>query len=161
LPATVPGRFQSWTYSADTAVPGIMDVEPLPNGDVLLLVNERLASPRGLSLARWHLSDSSWSFSTQRMEPKTLTMPGEKCVGPVDAASASCPKWAHWGCSPVACPAVLPELVSRPTTEIGQGTLVVEGPNAHVLYEVAETKLLPRVPAGRAELQYVQWPVPQ
>lgn len=160
LPATVPGRFQSWTYSADTGAAGVMDVEPLPNGDLVLLVNERLGPQRGVSLARWHAADASWSFSPGVLEPQTLVQPGELCVGPVDSVTVACPNWARWGCSPMACPALLPRLVSRPTSEIGQGSLVIEGTDAHLLYEVVETKVLPNVPGGRAELHYVRWPVP-
>lgn len=158
LPVSLPGVGDTWTYSSAVEVPGVVDVQRLPDGDLLLAVNEVNSEPRGLRLARL---SSTFSFTlSPRVTAGTLAQPGERCVGP---ASARCERPAGDGCGPFACSMLPWQRVERATDQISTAWIAPLRPGdttATVVFEVTATRHTPAYLYGGTEVQAVTLPIP-
>ncbi|WP_224241471.1 hypothetical protein [Hyalangium gracile] len=158
LPASLPGVGDTWTYSSAVEVAGVADMQRLPDGDLLLAVNEQNTEPRGLRLARLK-SDMSFTLSPLVL-PGTLAQPGERCVGP---ASDRCERPAGDGCAPFACSMRPWQRVERATDYIGTAWIVPVRPGdttATVAFEVTATGRTRGYLYGGTDAQAVRLPIP-
>ncbi len=157
LPASLPGVGDTWTYSTAEAT-GVADVLRLPDGDLLLAVNEQNTEPRGLRLARLK-SDMSFTLSPL-VPPGTLAQPGEHCVGP---ASDRCERPAGDGCAPFACSVSPWQRIERPTDYLGTVWMAPVRPGdttATVAFEVTATSRTKGYLYGGTDSQAVTLPIP-
>lgn len=158
LPTTLPGARQRQTYGSNVDLPGLLDLAELPNGDVVVLLNESVMAPKGLRLARFVKATQQWVVSPVVVPPATLAQRGEVCVGPF-TSTAACPGWARWGCAPFACAVDVPEVFERDSVRIGEAELIIRGAEALVVFETTETSPLPSA-RGSTEVHAVTLPLP-
>ncbi|WNG53631.1 hypothetical protein F0U59_01590 [Archangium gephyra] len=158
LPTSLPGVGDTWTFSAAQEVPGVVDLLRLPDGDLLLAVNEQNAEPRGLRLAR--LSSTPAFTLSPLVPPGTLAQPGERCVGP---ASSQCARPAMDGCAPFACSMLPWQRVERGTDHIGTAWIAPIRPGdttATLVFEATATRRTRAYTYGGTDVQAVTLPIP-